>query len=111
MIQQQWRSVAELIQATETDFEQAFKERLAAALHELNLPLAVLERMQQAATAALRRTFQGDSTRPACVRVLTRAIQAADQPTVRSWGFFLVERGTGDGAPYQVELFVYPDGS
>jgi len=111
MTEQQWRNVAELIQVAETDFEQAFRERLAMALHELNLPQGVLERMQQAATAALGRAFQADSTGAACLKVQTRANQAAPQPIARSWGFFLVERGTGDGGPYQIAEFVYPDGS
>jgi hypothetical protein len=111
MTEQQWRSVAELIQATETGFEQPFMEQLATAVRELDLPASVLQRMQQAATAALWRAFLGDSTRAACVTVLTRTIQAANQPIAHSWGFFLVERDIGDGAPYQVKLFVYPDSS
>jgi hypothetical protein len=110
MTEQQWRSVAELIQAAETGFDQEFMERLATAVRELDLPVAVLQRMQQAATVALRRAFLDDSTRAACVTVLTRAIQVADEPIAHSWGFFLVERSIGDGAPYQVTLFVYPDG-
>jgi hypothetical protein len=111
MTEQQWRSVAELIQATETGFEQPFMERLATAVRELDLPSSVLQRMQQAATVALRRAFLDDSTRAARVTVLTRAIQAVEGSIAHSWGFFLVERDTGDGAPYQVRLFVYPDGS
>jgi hypothetical protein len=111
MIEQQWRSVAELIQASETGFDQALMKRLATALHELNLPRSVLERMQQAAIAAVGRAFQNDLTRAAGLTVLTRAMQSADEPIARSWGFFLVERGTGDGELYQIEVFVYPDGS
>ena len=111
MIEQQWRAVAELIQARETGFDQALTERLAAALHELNLPRSVLERMQRAATAAVGRAFKSDTTRASCVTVLTLVRQPEDGRIAPSWGFFLVERGTGDGELYQIEVFVYPDGS
>ena len=109
MIEQQWRVVAELIQVSETGFEQALLERLAAALHELNLPRSVLERMQQAATAAVGRAFENDMMRTAFVTVLTPIHQPEDGRIAPSWGFFLVERGTGDGEQYQIEVFLYPD--
>jgi hypothetical protein len=111
MIEQQWRVVAELVQASETGFDQALAERLATALHELSLPRSVLERMQQAVTAAVSRSFENDTTRATCVTVLTLVRQPEDGRIAPSWGFFLVERGTGDGELYQIEMFVYPDGS
>jgi hypothetical protein len=86
-------------------------ERLAPAVRELNVSATVLERMQQAVSAAVARAFQADRTRPTCVTLLTRTMQPANEPIARSWGFFLVERGTGDGALYQIEVFVYPDAS
>jgi hypothetical protein len=108
MIEQQWRVVAELIQVSETGFDQAFLERLAAALHELNLPRSVLERMQQAAIAAVGRAFENDTTQATCVMVLTPIRQSEDGRIAPSWGFFLVERGRGDGELYQIEVFLYP---
>ena len=111
MTEQQWRIIAEVIQEAETTCEQALLERLGPAVRELDISATVLQRMQQAVTAAVVRAFQADRTRPACVTLLTQAIQSADKPKARSWGFFLVERGTGDGELYQIEVFVYPDGS
>ena len=71
MTERQWRSVAELIPATETGFDQEFIEQLATAVRELDLPASVLQRMQQAATVALRRAFLDESTRAACLTVLS----------------------------------------
>ena len=111
MKEQQWRAVAELIQAGKTGFEQVFMERLAMAVRELNLPRSVLERLQQAATAAVGRAFQNDTTRATCATVLTPIRQPEDGRISPSWGFFLVERGTDDGELYRIEVFLYPDGS
>ena len=111
MIEQQWRTVAEVIQEAETAFEQALMERLATAVRELNVPASVLERMQHSATAAVRRAFQYTTTRVARVTVSTRATHGEDGRMSRSWGFFLVDRGSGDGAQHHIEVFVYPDGS
>jgi len=111
MREQQWRIVAEVIQEAETAFEQTLMERLATAVRELNLLPSVLERMQQSAIAAVRRAFQYDTTRPACLTVSTRASHGEDSGRPRSWGFFLVERGSVDGTQHHIEVFVYPDGS
>ena len=111
MTEQQWRTVAEVIQDAETAFEQALLERLGAAVQELNLQSSVLERMQQAATAAVRRAFEYDTTRRARLTVSTRTMQQEDGRMPRSWGFFVVDRGSGDGAEHHIEVFVYPDGS
>ena len=111
MTEQQWRIVAEVIQEAESAFEQALMERLATAVRELNVLPSVLERMQQAATAAVRRAFQYETTRVACLTVSTRAAPGEEDRMPRSWGFFLVDRGSGDGAQHHIEVFVYPDGS
>jgi hypothetical protein len=111
MTEQQWRTVAEVLQEAETGFEQALLERLGAAMQELNLPRSVLGRMQQAATAAVGRAFQTDTTRATCVTVLTRVLHPEDGQSSPSWGFFLVDRGTGEGTQHHIEVFVYPDGS
>src|SRR5262245_27487617 len=100
----QGRPVAEVTQEPEPDSAQAFMERLASALHEFNVPAGVLERLQQAATAAVSRAFQHGTARAACVSVSTRSIQREDGRIRESWGFFLVEHGAGDGAPYQVSV-------
>ena len=109
MIEQQWRIAVEVIQEATTDYDQVLAERLATALHELNLPRSVLERMQQVATAAVGRAFENDTTRAAFVTVLTPIRRPEDGRISPSWGFFLVERGTGDGEQYQIEVFLYPD--
>ena len=111
MTEQQWRIVAEVIQEAETAFEQALIERLATAVRELNLLPSVLERMQQAAIAAVRRAFQYDTTRSACLTGSTHPTDGEDGRKPRSWGFFLVDRGSGDGAQHHIEVFVFPDGS
>jgi hypothetical protein len=109
--EQQWRIVAEVIQESEAAFEQALMERLAVAVRELNLRPSVLERMQQTAVAAVRRAFQYEKTRRACLTVSTRAAHGEQDRMPRSWGFFLVDRGSEDGAEHHIEVFVYPDGS
>ena len=111
MTEQQWRIVAEVIQEAESAFEPVLMERLATAVRELNLLPSVLERMQQAVIAAVSRAFQYDTTRVACLTVSTRVIDGEDGRRPRSWGFFLVDRGSGDGAQHHIEVFVYPDGS
>ena len=111
MTKQEWRTVAELIQTIGTHCDRALMERLATAVRELNLPPTVLEQMQQAVTAAVGRAFQNDTTRAAHVTISTRAIHMEDDRMSRSWGFFLVDRGCGDGAEHHIEVFVYPDGS
>ena len=111
MTEQQWRIVAEVIQEAETAFEQALRERLTTAVRELNLPAAVVERMQHSVTSAVRRAFQHNTTRRACVTISTLPPQREDGQRPRSWGFFLVDRGSGDGAQHHIEVFVYPDGS
>jgi hypothetical protein len=65
--------------------------------------------MQQVATAAVGRAFENDTTLAAFVTVLTPIRQPEDGRIAPSWGFFLVERGTGDGEQYQIEVFLYPD--
>jgi hypothetical protein len=111
MTEQEWRIVAKVIQESGTTFEQVLMERLAAAVRELNVLPSVLEQMQQAATTAVRRTFQYDTTHVAYVTILTLATHRADGWMPRSWGFFLVDRSSGDGAEQSIEVFVYPDGS
>jgi len=111
MIEQPWRIAAEVIQEATTDGDPALAERLATALHELNLPRSVLERMQQVATAAVGRAFENDTTQATYVTVLTPIRQPEDGRIAPSWGFFLVERGAADGERYQIEVFLYPDGS
>jgi hypothetical protein len=111
MTEQQWRIVTEVIQEAETAFEQALRERLATAVRELNVPASVLERMQHSVTSAVRRAFQYTTTQLACVTISTRAIHPEDGQRPHIWGFFLVDRGSGDGAEHHIEVFVYPDGS
>jgi hypothetical protein len=111
MTEQHWRVVTKVIQEAETAFGQALRERLAMAVRELNVSASVLERMQQAATAAVSRAFQQDTTRVACVTISTLAAHREDALRPRSWGFFLVDRGSGDRSEQHIEVFVYPDGS
>ena len=111
MAEQQWRIVGEMIQAPEIGFEQALMDRLSTAVHELTVSASVLGHMQQATTAAVRRAFQYGTTRVVCVTISTPVTYRADGWMPRSWGFFLVDRGSGDGGEHHIELFVYPDGS
>ena len=110
MTDQQWRTVAAVIQEAEAALEQTLTERLATAVRELNVPLSVLERMQRSANAAVGRAFQNPTTRLVDVTILTPAMGEALNQTSRSWGFFLVDRGCRDGAQHHIDVFVYPDG-
>jgi hypothetical protein len=111
MTDQQWRTVAAVLQANEAEFERTLTERLAVARRELNVPASVLERMQRSAIAAVGRAFQNPTTRLVSVTILTPAMGEAVSQTPRSWGFFLVDRGCGDEAQHHIDVFVYPDGS
>jgi hypothetical protein len=111
MTKQEWRTVAELIQTIETDFDWALIERLTTAVRELNVPASVLKRIQQAATAAVGRSIQNDTIGTTRMTISTRAIHKEDDRMAQSWGFFLVERGAEDGAQHHIEVFVYPEES
>ena len=112
MTEHQWRAVAEFIQqAGSEEADQALMEQLVAALHELNVPRTVVERLQQATSTALRRAFEADNSRAVSVIVMTQAVQPLSQPMAHSWGFFLLERGTSERGLYQITVFLYPDGS
>ena len=111
MTKQHWRIVTEVIQEAEAVFEQVLRERLATAVRELNVPASVLERLQHSVTSAVCRAFQYATTRVACVTISTRAIHREDGQRPHSWGFFLVDRGSGDGAQHHIEVFVYQEGS
>jgi hypothetical protein len=111
MTDQQWRTVVAIIQEVEATFEQTLTERLVTAVRDLNVSLAVLERIQRSASAAVERAFQNPMTRLVDVTILTPAIGETLDQAPRSWGFFLVDRGCGDGALHHIEVFVYPDGS
>jgi hypothetical protein len=111
MAEQQWRTLAVVIQEIEITVEQTLAARLAAAVHDLPVPASVLERMRQAVITAVRRAFQNPTIRHANVTVSTLAKGRADDQTPRSWGFFLVDRGIEDEAQHHIDVFVYPDGS
>ena len=111
MTEQGWHTIVTVIQEIQTGFDQVLMARLATAVHELDLPPSVLERLQQAVITAVRGAFQRDSTRSACVTVSTRMMQPKAARMSRSWGFFVVERAADDGERQLIEVFLYPDGS
>ena len=111
MTEQGWRAMVTVIQEAQAGFDQELTARLATGVQELDVPPSVLERVQQAATTAVGRAFQRDSTRSACVTVLTQVMRSKDARMSRSWGFFVVEHGAGEGEQQRIEVFLYPDGS
>jgi hypothetical protein len=109
MTEQGWHAVITIIQETYAGSEQALAEYLATAVQAFGVPVPVLERVQQAATAAVGRAFQHDDTRSICLSVSMRALQPQAARAPASWGFFVVERAAADGDRQHIEVFLYPE--
>jgi hypothetical protein len=111
MTEQGWHAVITIVQETYAGSEQALTERLATAVQAYDVPASVLERVQQAATAAVDRAFQDDDTRSICLIVSMGALQPQAARAPASWGFFIVERAAADGNCQHIEIFLYPEAS
>jgi hypothetical protein len=109
MTEQGWNAVVTIVQETDATTEQALAEQLATAVQALDVPTHVLERVHQAATAAVGRVFQGDDTRSICLSLSMRALQAQATRASESWGFFIVERAADDRNRQHIEVFLYPE--
>jgi hypothetical protein len=109
MIERVWRTLGEFSQADVPEYDQALIEQLAAAIGELNLPVSDVKRMQAAVIAAVRRAFQRDNTRIAEVTVSAQIPRPENSSIGRSWGLFLVEKGTEGLAPHRIAVMLYPD--
>ena len=109
MIKREWRTLGEFSQADTPGYDEMLMEHLASAVRELNLPLSVVRRMQVSVIAALRRAFQRENTRSAEVTVSAQVPYPAACLTDRSWGLFLVEKGTEGLAPHRIAVMLYPD--
>jgi hypothetical protein len=111
MIERVWRTVGEFTQADAPGYDQTLMEQLSTAVCELNVPSSFLERMQTAVIAAVRRAFQRDNTRIAEVTVSAqvRDLEESSIGVDRSWGLFLVEKGTEGLAPHRIAVMLYPD--
>lgn len=104
-----WHAVITIVQETDARCGQALAERLATAVQTYDVPAPVLERVQQAATAAVGTAFQHDATRSICLSVSIRALQPQAARAPASWGFFIVERAAEDGECQHIEVFLYPE--
>jgi hypothetical protein len=109
MAEQGWNAVITFVQETYAGSEQALAEHLGTAVQAYDVPAPVLERVQQAATAAVGRAFQHDDTRSICLSVSMRAPQPQAAQAPASWGFFIVERAAEDGNRQHIEVFLYPE--
>jgi hypothetical protein len=98
-----------IVQETYAGSEQALAEHLATAVQACDVPAPVLERVHQAATAAVGRAFQHDDTRSISLRVSIRALQPQVARAPASWGFFIVERAAEEGERQHIEVFLYPE--
>jgi hypothetical protein len=104
-----WRTLGEFTQADAPGYDEALTELLTIAVRDLNMPLSVVKRMQAAVIAAVRRAFQRDNTRAAEVTVSAQVPHREEGPIDRSWGLFLVEKGTEGLAPHRIAVMLYPD--
>ena len=111
MMEQGWHAVITIVQETYAGSEQALAERLATAMQAYDVPASVLERVQQAATAAFGRAFQHNHTRSISLGVSMRAPQPQAARAPASWGFFIVERAAADGDRQHIEVFLYLEAS
>ena len=109
MTEQGWHAVMTIVQETDASSEQALAERLATAMRAYDVPAPVLERVHQAAVAAVGRAFQHDDTRSISLSVSMRAVQPQGRRAPASWGFFIVERAAADGERPHIEVFLYPE--
>ena len=109
MIERLWRTLGEFTQTDAPGYEETLTEQLTTAVGELNVPLAVVKRMQAAVIAAVRRAFQRDNTRTTEVTVSAQVPHPEEGPSDRSWGLFLVEKGTEGLAPHRIAVMLYPD--
>jgi hypothetical protein len=109
MTERVWRTVGEFTQADAPGYDEMLTEQLTIAVRDLNVPLSVVKRMQAAVIAAVRRAFQRDNTRAAEVTVSAQVPHREEDPIDRSWGLFLVEKGTEGLAPHRIAVMLYPD--
>ena len=108
MTERVWRTVGEFTQADAPGYDETLTEQLTIAVRDLNVPLSVVKRMQAAVIAAVGRAFQRDNTRTAQVTVSAQVPHPAGSID-RSWGLFLVEKGTEGLAPHRIAVMLYPD--
>jgi hypothetical protein len=109
MIEKEWRTLGEWTQADAPGYDKTLIDQLTAAVRDLNVPVAVVKRMQAAVIAAVRRAFQRDNTRCAEVTVSAQVPYPEECLIDRSWGLFLVEKGTEGLAPHRIAVMLYPD--
>jgi hypothetical protein len=126
-----WRLLAEFPPLGEPGDEQRLAERVARAVHELDLPPAQMRRIEQAvqgaASKATHRIDQDQHHSAISVRVWVSGVPTegptgsrpeplrVSQHRRSGWGFFLIEKGEGDpNAPDPeslptIELFLYQE--
>ena len=109
MTDRMWRTLGEFTQADAPGYDETLMEQLTTAVRELNVPSSVVKRMQTAVIAAVRRAFQRDNTRAAEVTVSAQVLHLEDGSIVRSWGLFLIEKGTEGMAPHRIAVMLYLD--
>src|SRR4249920_3778925 len=88
-----WHTLGEFTQADAPGYDETLSELLTIAVHDLNMPLSVVKRMQVAVITAVRRAFQRDNTRTADVTVSAQSPHREEAIIDRGWGLFLVEKG------------------
>jgi hypothetical protein len=128
-----WELLAEFDASEEPNRKQQLAEWVAAAVQELGLLPAQVKRIGQAVQETVRKTTpsgkQDWSNLPVHIRIWVSGtreenpsrtspeMEQADQRERRSWGFFIVEKGTSDTqaanvGPYHVmELYLYEEQS
>jgi hypothetical protein len=109
MVDRVWRTVGEFTQVDAPGYDETLMDQLTTAVRDLNMPVSVVKRMQAAVIAALRRAFQRDSTRTAEITISAQVPYLEECIVDRSWGLFLVEKGTEGLAPHRIAVMLYPD--
>jgi hypothetical protein len=109
MTERVWRTVGKFTQADSPGYDETLTEQLTIAVRDLNMPLSVVKWMQAAVLAAVRRAFQRDNTRTAEVTVSAQVPHREEGLIDRSWGLFLIEKGTEGPAPHRIAVMLYPD--
>lgn len=102
-----WRNLGEATYLREASSDRLLIEHLSRSVAELNLPPAVLERVQDAVAAAIQRAWQSDAGRAARLTVAASVRQVQAGQSAQSWGFFLVEKRREQAAERRIDVLLY----
>jgi len=108
-----WYLLADFTQRDEPAADLAMPQ-VTAAVRDLDLSPAYLERVRTAAAGAVSKALRDSAGRPVSVRIYVSSLDQLDRGQSHGWGFFLVgkhiDETIGDGeSDALIELFLYSE--